>query len=90
MTPNISYLLYQIERPKSAAEIRRADEQIGQFAAAASGLFRSSARPGRLARAYRRLAELRRPMHGEPALRDSRSTEFQDTNKASLEDQVSA
>ena len=32
MMPYQSYQIYQAERPKSAAEIRRADEQLGQLA----------------------------------------------------------
>ena len=54
MMPYDSYRLYQTERRKSAAEIRRADEQIGQFAAAASALFRSLTRPSRVAWAHLR------------------------------------
>jgi hypothetical protein len=54
MMPYDSYRLYQTERPKSAAEIRHADNQAGQFAAAASGLVRSIVRPIRVARVYRR------------------------------------
>ena len=53
MMPYDSYRLYQTERPKTAAEIRHADEQIGQFSATASALFRSITRPRRVARAYR-------------------------------------
>jgi hypothetical protein len=34
MMPYESYRLYQIERPKTAAEIRRADEHAGRLAAA--------------------------------------------------------
>ena len=54
MMPYDGYRLYQTERPKSAAELRHADDMTGQLAAAASGLFRSTARPGRVARSYRR------------------------------------
>jgi hypothetical protein len=54
MMPFDSYRLYQAERPKSVAEIRHADQQAAQFAAAVSGLFRSVTLPGRVARAYRR------------------------------------
>jgi hypothetical protein len=32
MMPYQAYQLYQIERPKSRAEIRRADEQLGRMA----------------------------------------------------------
>jgi hypothetical protein len=56
MMPYDSYRLYQAERSKSAAETRHADQQAAQFAAAVSGLFRSLALPGRVARAYRRSA----------------------------------
>jgi hypothetical protein len=54
MMPYDSYRLYQTERPKSAAEIRYADRQAGQFAAAATGLFRSIARTRRVVRSYQR------------------------------------
>ena len=40
MMPYEAYQLYQIERPKSAAEVRLADAQAGQVAAAVSGMFR--------------------------------------------------
>ena len=41
------YRLYQVERPKSPAEIRRADEQAGRLASDASSLFRGIAQqPG--------------------------------------------
>jgi hypothetical protein len=56
MMPYDGYRLYQAERPKSAAETRHADQQAAQFPAAVSGLFRSIALPGRVARAYRRSA----------------------------------
>jgi hypothetical protein len=52
MMPFNGYRLYQTERPKSAAEIRHADIQTGQFAAAVSGLFRGIRLPGWVARAY--------------------------------------
>ena len=40
-----SYRLYQIERAKSPAEIRRADEQAARLASAVSSLFRGITRP---------------------------------------------
>lgn len=41
------YRLYQVERAKSPAEIRRADEQAGRLASDASSLFRGIAQqPG--------------------------------------------
>jgi len=49
-----SYLLYQAERPKSAAETMAADKQIGEFAAAASALLRGIARPGQFVRVSKR------------------------------------
>jgi hypothetical protein len=38
---NISYLLYQAERPRSAAEQREADVQAGELAALIAGLGRA-------------------------------------------------
>jgi hypothetical protein len=52
MMPYDTYRIYQIERVKSLAEIRRADEQAGQFASAVSSLFGGITRP---VRAIRRL-----------------------------------
>jgi hypothetical protein len=46
MMPYETYRLYQIERPKNAAEIRLADERAGRLAAAAAGMFRHLTRPG--------------------------------------------
>jgi hypothetical protein len=40
MMPYQTYQLYQIERPKSAAEIRAADERAGRTAAALAGMLR--------------------------------------------------
>lgn len=40
-----SYQLYQAERPKTAAEIRRADEQLGHLAESASRLWQQVTRP---------------------------------------------
>jgi hypothetical protein len=45
-----SYRLYQIERPKSPADIRRADEQAARLASAASSMFRGITRPVRAMR----------------------------------------
>ena len=45
MTPYTSYRLYQIERPKSTAEIRYADVQAGLFAATIADLLHAVARP---------------------------------------------
>ena len=50
MTPHEYYLLYQAERPKTAAEIRRADERAGRTAAAAAGMLRALMRPAGRAR----------------------------------------
>ena len=50
MMPYNSYRLYQIERAKSLAEIRRADEQAARVASAASSLVRSITRPVRAMR----------------------------------------
>jgi hypothetical protein len=40
MMPYQTYQLYAIERPRSAAEMRRADEQAGRIAAAVAGILR--------------------------------------------------
>ncbi len=40
-----SYQVYQAERPKTAAEIRRADEQLGHLAENVSWLWRQATRP---------------------------------------------
>ena len=45
MMPYETYRIYQIEREKSLAEIRRADEQAAQLASALSSLFRGLTRP---------------------------------------------
>jgi hypothetical protein len=50
MLPYDTYRLYQIERAKSPAEIRRAHEQAARLASAASSLFRSIMRPWRAMR----------------------------------------
>jgi hypothetical protein len=43
MMPYQAYQLYQIERPKSRAEIRRADEQLGRMAQGVTALRERSA-----------------------------------------------
>ena len=45
MMPYQSYLIYQAERPKTTAEIRRADDQLGHMAANVSWLWRRATRP---------------------------------------------
>jgi hypothetical protein len=45
MMPYQSYQVYQAERPKTAAEIRRADDQLGQMAANVSRLWQHATRP---------------------------------------------
>jgi len=51
MMPYRVYQLYQIERPKSAAEIRLADERLGKAAASVSRLWRRAAEPIAVVRA---------------------------------------
>jgi hypothetical protein len=48
--PYDSYRLYQIERGKNPAEIRRADEQAARFASAVSTLLRAITPSARAAR----------------------------------------
>jgi hypothetical protein len=45
MMPYQSYQLFQAERPQSAAEIRRADEQLGRIAGNVSWLWQHVIRP---------------------------------------------
>ena len=45
MMPYQAYQVYQAERPKTAAEIRRADEQLGHMAENMSWLWRRATRP---------------------------------------------
>jgi len=52
MMPYQSYQVYQAERPKTAADIRRADEQLGHLAESVSWLWHQ---------ATRRIALLRGP-----------------------------
>ena len=47
MMPYDTYRIYQIERNKSYAEVRYADEQAGRFACAVSSLLRGLTRPRR-------------------------------------------
>ena len=45
MMPYQSYQVYQAERPKSVAELRRADEQLGDIAESVSWLWHQATRP---------------------------------------------
>jgi hypothetical protein len=45
MMPYQAYQVYQAERTKTAAEIRRADEQLGHMAENMSWLWRRATRP---------------------------------------------
>jgi hypothetical protein len=45
MMPYQAYQIYQAERTKTAAEIRRTDEQLGHMAANMSWLWRRATRP---------------------------------------------
>ena len=54
MMPYQSYQIYQAERPKSAAEIRRADEQLGHMAENVSRLWQHAIRPTTLFRDHDR------------------------------------
>jgi hypothetical protein len=47
---NYGYLCYQTERPKTRAELREADAQLGQFFAALAELLGSLAKPVRALR----------------------------------------
>jgi len=45
MMPYQAYQLYQIERPKSRAETRQADEQLGRMAESVTALLERTFRP---------------------------------------------
>jgi hypothetical protein len=53
MMPSDSYRLYQVERVKSAEEIRRANDQAGRLAEAVARLVRGLTQPARPARLLR-------------------------------------
>jgi len=50
MMPYDTYRIYQIERAKSPAEVRRADQQAARLASAVSSLLRGITRPVRAVR----------------------------------------
>ena len=50
MVPYDTYRIYQIERAKSPAEVRRGDQQAAQLSSAVSSLFRGITRPVRAVR----------------------------------------
>ena len=58
MMPYPAYQVYQAERTKTAAEIRRADEQLGHLAENMSWLWRRATRP-----AARFRWHVQRPVH---------------------------
>jgi hypothetical protein len=64
MVPYDTYRIYQIERAKSFAEARRADEQAARAASAISSLLRGIARP---VRAVRRPSPAAAPSMPRPA-----------------------
>ncbi len=51
MMPNQVYQLYQAERAKTAAEIRRADDQLGELSRALSSAWRHASGPKAMLRA---------------------------------------
>ncbi len=61
MMPYQSYQVYQAERTKTAAEIRRADEQLGHMAENLSWLWQHATRPIALLR-----GPGRRPAYSAP------------------------
>jgi len=65
MVPYDTYRIYQIERAKSLAEVRRADAQAARVVSAISSLFLGITRP---ARNVRRAAPGRRTRPAPPSL----------------------
>jgi hypothetical protein len=53
MMPYQSYQVFQAERPKTCAEIRRADDQLGHMAENMSRLWRHTVHPVSLLRGRR-------------------------------------
>ena len=53
MMPYQSYQTFQAERPKTTAEIRRADDQLGHMAENMSWLWHHATRPIALFRGHR-------------------------------------
>jgi len=62
MMPYQSYQSYQVERPKTAAEIRCADEQLGHMAENVSWLWQRATRPITVLR-RRATPPAQRPVH---------------------------
>ena len=69
MMPYQVYQLYQAERPKSAVEIRRADEQLGRAAESASRLWCRATQPIGILRALHRGRRPGRPARFTSAFR---------------------
>jgi len=80
MMPYQVYQLYQAERTKTAAEIRRTDDQLGELSRALSSVWRHATRPkdvlpgllgavagSGLARLARERGPVRRPQRSQPA-----------------------
>jgi len=61
VVPYDTYRIYQIQRAKTLAEVRRADQQAAQLASAISSLFHSLSRPVRAARRPSLAAAHRQP-----------------------------
>jgi hypothetical protein len=66
MMPYQSYQIYQAERPKTAADIRRADVQLGRMAENISWLWQRAARPIALLRGQNRRPVRPEPLGAEP------------------------
>jgi hypothetical protein len=64
MVPYDTYRIYHIERARSAADVRRADEQAARVASALSSLLRGIGRP---VRAVRRPSPVAAPARPRPA-----------------------
>jgi hypothetical protein len=64
---NYGYMGYQAERPKSRAEQRQADAQLGELFAALAQLLGSLAKPARALRRQARSAPLASARAGQPS-----------------------
>jgi hypothetical protein len=80
MMPYQVYQLYQAERTKTAAEIRRADEQLGELSRAVSSAWQHAVRPKAVLRALAGAVAGSRAKH-EP-VRSQRCTQPRGSRRA--------
>lgn len=82
MMPYQVYQLYQAERTKTAAEIRRADEQRGELSQAFSSAWQRATRPQAVLRAL--AGAVAGPRAGHEPVRSQQCTQPQGLRRASI------